>query len=209
MSAPTLFSTIDSPIGELYLTATDGGLTAVYFDTPRRKISSQWLPDGGKGGRASAVLGQTRKQLAAYFAGTLTTFDLPLVFAGTEFQERVWHALQTVAFGQSTSYGALARQIGAPSAPRAVGAANGRNPIPIIVPCHRVIGSTGALTGFGGGIHRKQWLLDHERGVLSELLGEQAAEQRTTAGGKRRRRHVVANASSPLSSPQLALGLPD
>ena len=209
MSEPTLFSTIDSPIGELYLTATDAGLTAVYFDTPRRKLSSQWLPDDGKSGHASTVLGQTRKQLAAYFAGALTTFDVPLVFAGTEFQERVWNALRGIAFGKSTSYGALAKEIGSPSAPRAVGAANGRNPIPIIVPCHRVVGSTGALTGFGGGMHRKQWLLDHERGVLSEMLGEQAAETPATPAEKRRRRSVAAYVPPPLASPQLRLGLPD
>src|SRR5579862_7781631 len=151
MTAPTLFTTIDSPIGELYLTATDAGLSAVYFDTPRRKISSLWIPDDAKSGAASAVLAQGRKQLAAYFAGSLTSFEVPLAFAGTEFQERVWNTLRAVVFGDSISYGELARRIGSPSASRAVGAANGRNPIPIIVPCHRVIGANGALTGFGGG----------------------------------------------------------
>jgi methylated-DNA-[protein]-cysteine S-methyltransferase len=111
---------------------------------------------------ADALIGEARRQLDAYFARRLEIFDLPLAPNGTGFQRQVWSALVKIPFGTTTTYGALARQLGNAAAMRAVGAANGRNPIPIIVPCHRVIGSDGSLTGFGGGLERKQWLLRHE-----------------------------------------------
>jgi methylated-DNA-[protein]-cysteine S-methyltransferase len=165
----TIMTTIESPVGELTLTATDEGLTGVYFDRgshppPEREVRS-WVKDDGSHGRASAVLASARAQLASYFSGERTDFDLPLAPRGTDFQRRVWMELRAIEFGETTSYGDIARKIGSPKAVRAVGAANGRNPIPIIVPCHRVIGSNGSLTGFGGGIERKHWLLAHEGAI--------------------------------------------
>jgi methylated-DNA-[protein]-cysteine S-methyltransferase len=112
--------------------------------------------------RDDAALEPAARQLAAYFAGERTSFDMPLDLHGTEFQRRVWQALLAIPFGETTSYGEIARRIGAPSAVRAVGGAVGRNPISIVVPCHRVVGSNGSLTGFGGGLDRKRWLLSHE-----------------------------------------------
>ena len=109
------------------------------------------------------VLASAAEQLAAYFAGELRVFDLPLGAEGTGFQRLVWRALDTIPFGETRTYGAIAHAIGRPSASRAVGAANGRNPISIIVPCHRVIGASGELTGYAGGVEMKQWLLAHER----------------------------------------------
>jgi len=119
---------------------------------------------GARGGRhqSYAVMRETMRQLQAYFAGELKSFDVPLEIAGTEFQKRVWSALRTIPYGQTRSYSAIAAQIGAPRAVRAVGAANGRNPIPIIVPCHRVIGASGSLVGFGGGLDWKRLLLNLE-----------------------------------------------
>ncbi|MBI3791706.1 MAG: methylated-DNA--[protein]-cysteine S-methyltransferase [Gemmatimonadetes bacterium] len=113
---------------------------------------------------ALRILDDTRAQLDRYFAGRLRTFDLPLAPQGTDFQRRVWTALTQIPFGTTTSYGAVARTIGLPEAVRAVGAANGQNPIPVIIPCHRVIGANGTLTGFGGGLPRKRFLLALERG---------------------------------------------
>jgi len=111
---------------------------------------------------ALSVMRETMRQLRAYFGGELKSFDVPLEIAGTEFQRRVWSALRTIPYGQTRSYSEIAAQIGAPQAVRAVGAANGRNPIPIIVPCHRVIGASGSLVGFGGGLEWKRLLLDLE-----------------------------------------------
>jgi methylated-DNA-[protein]-cysteine S-methyltransferase len=108
------------------------------------------------------VLDAAENQLAGYFDGRLTEFDVPLELDGTPFQRRVWDELQRIPFGERTSYGELARRLGRPGSARAVGLANGRNPVSIIVPCHRVVGSDGTLTGYGGGLHRKAWLLDHE-----------------------------------------------
>jgi methylated-DNA-[protein]-cysteine S-methyltransferase len=110
---------------------------------------------------------EVRIQLAEYFAGRRTAFGLPLAMAGSPFQRRVWRALQEIPYGETTSYGEIARRVGVPSAPRAVGVANGQNPVAVIVPCHRVIGADGSLTGYGGGLERKRRLLDLEAGVLS------------------------------------------
>jgi len=127
------------------------------------------VEDDGRG-LTGEVLARAGQQLGEYFAGTRTTFDIPLDAPGTAFQRRVWDALRAIPYGTTLSYGELARRLGDVRATRAVGAANGKNPIPIIVPCHRVVGANGALTGFGGGLDRKRWLLEHE-GALMMLGG--------------------------------------
>jgi len=164
----TLYDKMPSPVGELLLTAGDAGLTRVYFERHLYgdRVGDGWRPASSSSGRAVDVLADARRQLDAYFAGELTGFVIPLAPAGTPFQQRVWAALRGIAFGETVSYSEIARRIGAPDAVRAVGAANGRNPLSIVVPCHRVIGSDGALTGFGGGIERKRWLLAHEGALL-------------------------------------------
>ena len=156
-----------SPIGELVITASDSGLTGVWF--PGSGPGAAARPDDGRG-PANAVLAGACEQLAQYFARSRRTFDIPLDPPGTPFQRRVWDALRAIPYGTTLSYGELARRLGDLRATRAVGAANGRNPIPIIVPCHRVVGANGALTGFGGGLDRKRWLLEHE-GALMMLGG--------------------------------------
>jgi methylated-DNA-[protein]-cysteine S-methyltransferase len=152
--AMTYYDTMDSLLGELLL-ATDGhALTAVHMDgTP----DPGWRRDRG-------ALREPAEQLEAYFAGELRDFDLPLAPQGTPFQREVWSALRGIPYGSTISYGELAAAVGRPHAARAVGAANGRNPIAVVVPCHRVIGASGALTGYGGGLGRKRLLLDLEAG---------------------------------------------
>ena len=154
----TCWSEVASPIGALLLVGDGGVLSGVYMERHRHGPE----PEVRSSQRDDAALSASREQLEAYFAGQLTRFDLPLAPQGTEFQQRVWTALRDIPYGETISYAELARRIGKPQAVRAVGGANGRNPISIIVPCHRVIGSDGALTGFGGGIERKRWLLRHE-----------------------------------------------
>jgi methylated-DNA-[protein]-cysteine S-methyltransferase len=149
--------TIDSPLGTLRLIARGDELAGVHLPDPDLVVA----PDPRE--RTNPVLEQTAQQLAEYFAGVRTEFDLPIVPRGSGFQERVWRALLSIPYGTTCSYGDIARSIGRPSASRAVGSANGANPIAIIVPCHRVIGASGALTGYGGGLPAKQWLLAHER----------------------------------------------
>jgi methylated-DNA-[protein]-cysteine S-methyltransferase len=147
---------LDTPIGPLGLVASDTGLEAVLFDGRRVR------PEG-----TSPVLDEAGRQLEAYFAGDLVAFDLPLELHGTEFQRGCWLALATIPYGQTVSYGEQARRLGlGPDAARAVGAANGRNPLPIVLPCHRVIGADGSLTGFGGGLPVKRFLLEHEGALL-------------------------------------------
>ncbi|HKE91728.1 MAG TPA: methylated-DNA--[protein]-cysteine S-methyltransferase [Gemmatimonadales bacterium] len=163
--------TISSPVGDLVLTASETGLTGVYFGphplSPSPVLSSPPVPlSAMRRGGTKAVLDRTEEQLKEYFAGKRTTFDLPLEPSGTAFQLSVWELLRKIPYGVTTSYGELARRLGEPKASRAVGAANGANPIPIIVPCHRVVGSRGELTGFGGGIDRKRWLLEHEGALI-------------------------------------------
>jgi methylated-DNA-[protein]-cysteine S-methyltransferase len=150
-----------TPIGDLLLAADDEGLTHLLMEP--------FDPPAGPRDDDDPVLTRARAQLEAYFAGDLTEFDLPLHPAGTEFQRRVWDALTTIPYGKTASYGQIAAAIGAPGAARAVGLANGRNPISIIVPCHRVIGSGGALTGYGGGLDRKRYLLGLETGARALL----------------------------------------
>ncbi|HEY9426167.1 MAG TPA: methylated-DNA--[protein]-cysteine S-methyltransferase [Gemmatimonadaceae bacterium] len=172
----TAYLTIPSPVGELLLTATDEGLTRVWFEENRHggPRSAEWRRADEVGGAAERILRSASEQLGAYFAGNLTSFDIPLAASGTPFQERVWKALRDIPFGHTTSYGEIAVRMGEPKAVRAVGAANGRNPIAIVVPCHRVIGARGDLTGFGGGIERKRWLLEHEGALPREMLAESA-----------------------------------
>ncbi len=156
---------VDSPVGRLLLVAESHGLVQLAFEGR--------LDENVAGHRAhksdplcTRWLHQAREQLDEYFAGARWHFDLPLAPRGTPFQLSVWSALREIPPGGVVSYGELARRIGALRAVRAVGAANGQNPIAIIIPCHRVIGSNGSLVGFGGGLERKRWLLDHERGQL-------------------------------------------
>ena len=154
------FKTTASPVGTLTLVASSKGLAAILWpnDNPRRVRLAPLVEDA-----RHSVLRETERQLGAYFAGQRTTFAVPLDFHGTPFQQSVWQALLTIPFGETRSYADIARQIGKPLAVRAVGAANGRNPISIIAPCHRVIGSNGKLTGFAGGLEAKQLLLGLER----------------------------------------------
>jgi len=150
---------IDSPIGPLTLVADDGALAGLYMDPQRH------LPDASTHGPLDeAGLPAVREQLTAYFSGALLEFDVPIAMSGTPFQVRVWEALRRIPYGSTWSYGRLAAALGQPGASRAVGLANGRNPVGIVVPCHRVVGSTGSLTGYGGGLARKQFLLDLEAG---------------------------------------------
>ena len=150
---------MDSPVGELKLIADASALVAVLWenDKPGRVPLGILIKDEG-----SDILDQAERQLGDYFAGSRHSFDLALELRGTDFQRKVWNALLTIPFGETRSYLQIAIQIGNPAAVRAVGAANGKNPLSIIAPCHRVIGSSGALTGFAGGLAAKHWLLSHE-----------------------------------------------
>ncbi|WP_326700871.1 methylated-DNA--[protein]-cysteine S-methyltransferase [Streptomyces sp. NBC_01754] len=150
---------LDSPYGPLTLVATDGVLAGLYMTEQRHRPPEETFgaPDPGPFAEAA-------RQLDAYFAGELTDFDLPLRLDGTPFQRGVWAELVRIPYGATRSYGELAERLGKPGASRAVGLANGRNPIGIIVPCHRVVGASGGLTGYGGGLERKQRLLAFERG---------------------------------------------
>jgi len=162
---------VPSPVGPLLLGADEEFLRLIWFSTPRHPLPrSVALAQGD-----NAVLRETGAQLEAYFNGALQAFDLPLRPVGTAFQREVWSTLAEIPYGQTWSYGDVARRIGKPQAVRAVGAANGRNPIPIVLPCHRVIGADGSLTGFGGGLPAKQLLLTLE-GALpgGDLFGAPA-----------------------------------
>lgn len=157
-SAVMYYSYYASPVGPLLLASDGSALTLVSFPEGRaaRQPAADWL-------RRNGWFEQSKRQLAGYFAGELTDFDLPLAPQGTAFQQRVWKALQSIPYGETRSYRDIAIQIGQPEAVRAVGAANGQNPLPIIIPCHRVIGADGSLTGFGGGIACKKYLLRLEQ----------------------------------------------
>ncbi|MDL4816666.1 methylated-DNA--[protein]-cysteine S-methyltransferase [Actinomadura opuntiae] len=152
---------VDSPVGPLTLVAIDGALSGLYMVEQRHRPPQETF--GAPGDPGAEPFAATTEQLAAYFAGELTEFDLPLALRGTPFQGRVWAALQEIPYGETTTYGELAVELGQPTASRAVGLANGKNPVGLIVPCHRVVGSTGSLTGYGGGLDRKRYLLDFER----------------------------------------------
>jgi methylated-DNA-[protein]-cysteine S-methyltransferase len=157
-----VFKWMNSPVGTLRLVASDKGLAGVWFERSRPE---RVRPRGDVENARHPVLVEAERQLREYFAGRRRAFDLKLDFVGTPFQRTVWKALLTIPFGQTRSYGQIARQVGRPSASRAVGAANGRNPVSIIAPCHRVLGSTGALTGFGGGLDVKERLLRLEGSI--------------------------------------------
>jgi methylated-DNA-[protein]-cysteine S-methyltransferase len=161
----TVHTMLDSPVGELTLVARDGLLAGVYMTQQRHLPARETF-----GERDERPFVAVITQLEEYFAGSRTEFDLPLALRGTPFQETVWRALTTIPYGETTSYGELAEQIGRPSASRAVGLANGKNPVSIIVPCHRVVGSSGSLTGYGGGLERKRQLLDFESGHAPALF---------------------------------------
>jgi len=157
MSAHPTTTTVESPVGPLTLTKRDGLLSSLYMQHQRHAPTRS--PECRRDDKG---FDEVTEQLDAYFAGALTEFDLPMTMAGTDFQRRVWAALREIPYGETISYGELARWVERPKASRAVGLANGRNPIGIIVPCHRVIGADGSLTGYGGGLERKVWLLEHE-----------------------------------------------
>ena len=148
------YAVIATPIGDLVAWGEDEVLFGLGFaDSPRSvRIEPAWRRD-------DTALQHVAEQLEAYFAGRITRFDLKLAMHGTSFQRRVWTALQTIPYGATTTYGELARELGEPRAIRAVGGANARNPISIVIPCHRLIGADGSLTGYAGGLQRKQWLL--------------------------------------------------
>ena len=161
---------IDSPIGPLIAVAHDGStLAGLYMEVTGHEPDAATLGDPA-GAESDAVLAETAAQLKAYFAGQLTSFDLPVALEGTIFQRSVWAGLRQIPYGETVSYGELARRIGQPSASRAVGLANGRNPVAIVVPCHRVIGADGSLTGYGGGLGRKRFLLALEQRVSGQTL---------------------------------------
>ncbi|MDO5678411.1 MAG: methylated-DNA--[protein]-cysteine S-methyltransferase [Propionibacteriaceae bacterium] len=158
----TTHSIMDSPIGPLTIVERDGGLAAVYMAEHAHAPGVEAL-----GERVDDALPEATRQLAEYFAGERTEFDLALNPAGTEFQRQVWAALSEIPYGETRTYGQLAAELGRPSASRAVGMANGRNPISIVVPCHRVVGSSGKMTGYAGGVARKEFLLALERGLCA------------------------------------------
>ena len=157
----TCYQWTESPVGRLLLVADEGGLRELLFERGRTApaIDASWKNN-------DHLLREAIRQLRAFFAGERQHFDLELNPQGTGFQQRVWRALQEIPFGETISYRELARRLGNPAASRAVGLANGSNPIAIIIPCHRVIGSNGTLTGYGGGLENKRWLLDFERSQL-------------------------------------------
>ncbi len=159
------YTVIDSPYGPLTLVATDGVLAGLYMTDQRHRP-----PEESFGTPDDSAFGEAVEQLTAYFAGERTEFDLPLHLDGTGFQRTVWAELLKIPYGETRSYGELAEALGNPAASRAVGLANGKNPIGIIVPCHRVVGANGSLTGYGGGIDRKRRLLDFERQGTADAL---------------------------------------
>jgi methylated-DNA-[protein]-cysteine S-methyltransferase len=163
--APFWRTNMDSPIGRIGLTATPDGLAEIWFDG----YDASAAP--GVGDRDPAgVLDQAKAQLEEYFAGTRTSFDVPLAPSGSAIELNVWALLREIPTGRTASYGEIARKLGEPTMARAVGRANGQNPLPIVVPCHRVIGANGSLVGFGGGIERKRWLLEHEGALARSAL---------------------------------------
>lgn len=184
MGMAHVYKIMQSPVGALKLVASDKALTAILWenDNPKR-VRLGALVESPK----HPVLERTAKQLGEYFAGTRTAFDLDLDFVGTDFQKKVWSALLAIPFGETRSYAQIASQIGHPQAVRAVGAANGRNPISIVAACHRVIGSNGSLTGFAGGLDTKRYLLSHEMEVREEWA---------TLAGKRDGNKAIASFTS-------------
>jgi len=166
MMDPRIFFTrLDSPVGALFLTSNGEAITELFMEKHKGapKPIDEWRRDDN-------LFREAADQLRAYFAGELTDFDLPLATSGAPFQQRVWDELRKIPYGSTVSYGELARRMDNPKASRAVGAANGSNPISIIIPCHRVIGSNGKLTGYGGGIERKKFLLEFEAETRAKMI---------------------------------------
>jgi methylated-DNA-[protein]-cysteine S-methyltransferase len=161
----SLFSSIDSPLGALLVTGDGSAMTGLYLPTGAHPVRPQphWRRD-------DAAFAEVARQLGEYFAGTRRTFDLPLRPRGSVFQQLVWETLRGIPYAETRSYGTIAALVGQPGAARAVGLANARNPISIVVPCHRVVGAHGALTGYGGGLPAKRWLLGHELQHAESLL---------------------------------------
>ena len=162
LTQPMIHTTFESPVGELLLVGAREALCGLHMQDGRRPIAvgAAWEAD-------EAPFAAAREQLEEYFAGERREFDLPLAPLGSEFQRRVWDGLLEIPYGETISYGELAREIGRPAAARAVGMANGQNPISIVIPCHRVIGADGALTGYAGGVERKRLLLEHESATVA------------------------------------------
>lgn len=179
----TDFTVIDGPLGPFFLGGSPAGLHIAEFleegrdeQVLRARLEAAAAALGAAAGEAAAVVTAAAEQMREYFEGRRTDFVLPLAPRGTAFQQAVWAQLRGIPHGRTTSYGAVARAVGRPAASRAVGAAVGRNPLAVIVPCHRVIGSSGALTGYASGLDRKRWLLTHEGiAVRGELAAEEAA----------------------------------
>ncbi len=162
-----LYTHVPSPLGKLLLAGEEDALHSIWMEDQR------WRSGVGEGWvRAVEPFAEACGQLGEYFEGERRRFELPLRLQGSPFQRRVWQALLEIPYGATTTYGELALRLGKPGAARAVGLANGRNPFAIVVPCHRVVGARGALTGYGGGLERKRWLLDHERGGGQRPAGE-------------------------------------
>jgi len=161
---------IDSVVGTLTLVAEGGAIVGLYMDLQRHRPDDDKLGEPDPRGREVEPFKAAADQLDAYFDGELTRFEVPLAPHGSEFQQRVWAALQEIPYGRTESYGELAERVGSPGGARAVGLANGKNPIGIIIPCHRVVGADGSLTGYGGGIERKKQLLDLELTVSGTAL---------------------------------------
>ena len=161
---------IDSAVGPLTLVADEGMIVGLYMDLQRHRPAEDKLGELDPRGCEAEPFKAGADQLGAYFAGALRRFALPLAPRGSPFQQKVWAALQDIPYGRTESYGELAERIGFPGAARAVGLANGKNPIGIVIPCHRVVGSDGNLTGYGGGLDRKRQLLDHELAVSGAAL---------------------------------------
>jgi len=159
---PAAGATLESAIGPLTVLASESGICSIFFDDERDGPCA--IGGGAADEAATSVLRRALEQLAQYFEGVRTAFELPLDLAGTPFQMRVWAEVVRIPYGKTASYGELARRVGSASGARAVGGANARNPLPIVVPCHRVVGARGQLTGFGGGLARKAFLLDLESG---------------------------------------------
>lgn len=184
--AVAYYDVIESPLGPLFIGGSAAGLHRVDFLADAREAGSlvaRLERDAGQpAARDAEAAGAAARQLRAYFGGERLRFDLPLAPRGTPFQQRVWLALRAIPPGATTTYGAVAARIGRPTAARAVGAANGQNPLAIVVPCHRVIGASGALTGYASGLDRKRWLLDHEAAALP-LLAAAAADERVARRG--------------------------
>jgi methylated-DNA-[protein]-cysteine S-methyltransferase len=174
------YARVATPIGTLTLVAGDAGLRAVLWPGEASPAGAAEAPD-------DAVLAAAAEQIRAWFAGERTAFDLPLdLSAATGFQRRAWLALAAIPYATTRTYGAQARALGAPRAARAVGAANGRNPLPIVLPCHRLVGADGSLTGFGGGLDVKRALLEHEAATAARAAAADSARTRTSRAPRRR-----------------------